>query len=169
MNDYFTKLWSDFPKNTPSGQKQVEELAQWINQGLKGFEDMSAFFLKSCGMEQAEERGPDYLFIWKKVQEEFTKSFKSYLTLFGIMTRNEYLEFLRKYEELKEKAASQAETIKHLRLLLSEAKDTTRLESSRQLDGVLKKQSEQFQRLMDGFSDVFKKGQAAEAKEQPEV
>ncbi|MGA7876978.1 MAG: hypothetical protein WCA08_15070, partial [Desulfoferrobacter sp.] len=82
--------------------------------------------------------------------------FNDYLNLLGVVSRDEHLELMKKYEELKEKAASQEETIKYLRMLLGEAKGIDASQVTKSVDELVKKQTDQFQKQMDSFSKSFK-------------
>jgi len=170
MIGYNPEFYSNLLTNTLNGQRQLDGMAQWVNQGLKVFEDLTAMFRKVNGLEQTGVGSPDYFWVWKKAQDEFKRSFKDYLNLLGVVTRNEYLLLLGRYEETKEKAASHEETIKQLRQLLFEAKNTSHLEAAQQFDDLLKKQNEQFQKLLENLSEAFHKNtQPVEAKENCEA
>jgi hypothetical protein len=155
MDKNFLEFWGNFFLNASKGQKQLEDLGEWMHQGLKGFEDITALFRKTYGLEKSKESGPDYLESWKKAGEDFNKSFKDYLNLLGVVPREDYLSLVKKYEELKEKAASQEETIKHLRMLLSDVKGVDYEKVTGRFDDLLKRQGEQFQKLMDNFDQLF--------------
>ena len=108
MDRNFLEFWGNFLTNAAKGQKQIEELTQWINQDLKGFEDLTAMFRKSYGFDNLNEDSPDYLKAWKNASEDFQKSLKDYLGLMGVVSRDEHLTLVRKYEELKEKVDNQS-------------------------------------------------------------
>ncbi|MFP5211779.1 MAG: hypothetical protein ACLGPL_00220 [Acidobacteriota bacterium] len=170
MNEQLMKYWGNF-LSTQNGRKQAEDPFKWMNQGLKGWEDLTGLFMKSWGLaEQTGDAASDYLQVWKKAQDEFSKAFKTYMNLLGGMTRNEHLALLGKYEELKQKAASQQETIKHLRMLLAEAKDTPPINMTKQFEELLKKQSEQFQKQMENIGEMLKRepSQPVESREPQE-
>jgi hypothetical protein len=77
--------------------------------------------------------------------------------MLGFVAKNEHVELVGKYEELKEKFDSQEETIRHLRLLLSESKLKDQGELAKQFDDLIRTQNNQFQSLVDKFSRAFKK------------
>jgi hypothetical protein len=165
MDKNFLEFWGNLLLNAARGQKQLEDLGEWMHQGLKGFEDITALFRKIYGLEKSGELRPDYLELWNRAGEDFNKSYKDYLNLLGVVPREEYLALVKKYEELKEKAASQEETIQHLRMLLSDVKGAGYEKVTGQFDDLLKNQSEQFQKLMNNFERVFTKGSGAEDKQ----
>ncbi|MGA2939860.1 MAG: hypothetical protein ABSF52_22565 [Syntrophobacteraceae bacterium] len=141
--------------NAAKGQKAMEDMAAWMRQGFTGFEEMTALFQKTYGLDQVAKESPDYFEMWKKAQGDFKNSLTDYLTLFGVVPRDEHLTLVKKYEELKEKVASQEETIKNFQMLLSQAKTE---EVAGQLENLVQKQAEQFQKVMESFGESFKKG-----------
>ena len=155
MDRHFLEFWGNFLLQAAQGQKQLEELAKWTSRGFLNFEDLTALFRKSYGLEQLNQDSPDYLQIWEKAQKDFRDSFRDYLSLLGVVPRDEYLELAGKYEELKEKAAEQEETIKLLRLVLSE-KGLDFAAVTLEFQKLLEKQGDQFQELMKGVSKEVK-------------
>ncbi|MCU0572412.1 MAG: hypothetical protein MUC41_05400 [Syntrophobacteraceae bacterium] len=158
MDKQFLEFWGSSLLAAAKSQKQLEEMAAWARQGFKGFEEMTALFLKSYGLSNCAEGSPDCITAWKKAEEDFKQSFKAYMGLFGLVPKSEHLQLVKKYEELKEKFAAQEETIKHLRMLLSESTLKDQGELARQFDDLIRQQNDQFQHLMDNFSKAFKKG-----------
>jgi hypothetical protein len=75
----------------------------------------------------------------------------------GMVTKNEHLALVKKYEELKEKVTVQEETINHLRLLLEQKKTETQEELVQGFQDLIEKQSRQFQETMETFGSFFKK------------
>lgn len=158
MDKQFLEFWGNSMLAAAKSQRQLEEMAAWTQQGFKGFEEMTALFLKTYGLSDFAKGSPDCITAWKKAEEDFKQSFKDYMGMFGLVPKNEQLELVKKYEELKEKFASQEETIKHLRMLLSEStKLKDQGELAKQFDDLITKQNDQFQYLMDNFSKAFKK------------
>jgi len=154
MDRQFLEFWGNFITNAAKGQKALEDMAAWMRQGCTGFEEMTALFRKTYGLDQVAKESPDYFEMWKKAQEDFRKSFTDFLTLFGVVPRDEHLALVKKYEEVKEKAEAQEETVKHLRVLLSQAKTK---ELTSELENLVQKQTEQFQKLVESFGEGFKK------------
>ena len=106
MDRHFLEFWGNFLINVAKGQKQMEDIAKWMQQGFEGFDELTGMFKKFYGLEHMEKDTPAYIETWKKASEDFIKSFKEYLCLMGVVP--------------KEKVVSQEETIKHLRMLLNE-------------------------------------------------
>ena len=103
MDKHFLEFWGNSLLNAAKSQKQFEDMAAWVQQGFKGFEEMTALFLKIYGLDNFTKGSPDYFMAWKKAEEEFRKSYQDYMNLLGFVEKHEHLELVRKYEELKEK------------------------------------------------------------------
>jgi uncharacterized coiled-coil protein SlyX len=164
MDKNFMEFWGNFLLTAAKGQQQLEDMTTWVNRGFKDFDEMTGLFRKSYGLDRLKDAPSDEASnAWTQAEESFKKSWGDYMALFGVVPRDQYLDLVRKYEELKERAASQEETIHHLRILLSEGKNPRydHDAAARQFDEVIKKQGEQIQKLMDNFGQIFKKEPAA--------
>lgn len=157
MDRQFMEFWGNFMLNAAKSQKQIEDMTEWMKGGFTGFQDLTSMFKKVYGLNDVEKESPDYLKMWTGAQENFTKSFKDYLAMLGVAPRDEHLALVKKYEELKEKVASQEETIRHLRMLMSESKMEEHQELAGHFEELAKKQGEQFQKLMESFGQSLKK------------
>ncbi len=165
MDKNSMEFWGNYLLSAARGQQNLEDMAKWLQQGFRGFEGVTEMFRKAYGLNREKEGSPDYLAAWMKAQEDFRKSFSEFFSLVGFVPRSEHLELMQKYEELKTKAASQEETINHLQMLLAEATKKEYREASKQFDGLMQKQSEQFQNLMEQFGRFFKTNDAPPANE----
>ena len=157
MDTHFLEFWGNFLINAAKGQKQLEDMSKWMQQGFEGFDELTAMFTKFYGLEHMGKDSPDYMATWKKASEDFIKSFKEYLSLMGVVPKEEHLALVKKYEELKEKVASQEETIKHLRMLLGEKMAGTQGDVVKGFQEIIEKQSKEFQETMETFDRFFKK------------
>ncbi len=158
MDKYFLEFWGNFLLSAARGQEQFKDLSNWMQQGFRGYEELTKLFQKAYGLDRSAEGTPDYLRAWVNAQEDFKRSFNGYLALLGVVPRDEHLALIRKYEELKEKVASQEETIRHLRILLAEAKGLDNEGAAQHIDSLIKRQGEQFQKLMDSFRQFVSTG-----------
>jgi len=147
MDRRFLEFWGNFLINAAKGQKKFEELSQWFSQDLKGFEDLTALFRKSYGLDELPENSADYEKAWQKAAENFQNSLRDYLSLMGVVPKDEHIKLVKKYEDLKRKVADQEETIKHLRMLLEE-KGFGQGELVRSFQDLIITQTDQFQELM---------------------
>jgi hypothetical protein len=152
MNRHFLEFWGKALLQAAKSQKQLEDLTKWLPRGFLGFQDFTQLFKTSYGLNDVAEDSPDFLALWKKAEADFRDSFREYLCLLGGVPREEYVALARKYEELKEKAAEQAETIKQLRVLTDEkgmGLEATTLEFQK----LIKKQGEQFQQFLKSLGE----------------
>jgi len=156
MDKQFLEFWGTFLINAAKGQKQFEDMATWMTQGLEGFDELTAMFTKFYGLEHLEKDSPDGMETWKKASENFQKSFKDYMRLMGVVPKDEHLDLLKKYEALKDKAAAQEETIRNLRALLEDKQLKTQGELVKGFQDIVEKQTEQFQETMETFGKFFK-------------
>ena len=158
MDKNFLEFWGNSLLNAAKSQEQFEKMAAWAQQGFKDFEEMSASFLKVYGLggRPGPEKGADIDVAWKKTQEEFLRSLNEYMNMLGFVLKSEHLELVKKYEEIKEKLSSREETIKHLRMLLSESKIEGQGELASQFSDLVRRQNEQFRDMVDNVSKAFK-------------
>ena len=157
MDRQFLEFWGNFLIRVAKGQKQLENMATWINQGFKDFDELSAMFRKFYGLEYMDKDAPDYSEVWKKASEDFQKSFKDYLLMMGIVPKDDHLVLVKKYEAIKETLAAREETIKHLRMLLAEKNVNAQGELAKGFQELIERQSEQFQEVIETFGRFYSK------------
>jgi hypothetical protein len=46
MDKYFLEFWGNFLINTAKGQKQMEDMSKWMQQGFEGFDELTGMFRK---------------------------------------------------------------------------------------------------------------------------
>lgn len=116
------------------GQKQLEEMAELTRQAFTRFMEVSASFRKICEVEPFEPENTDYFQMWSKMGDMCQRSFIDGCSkVWGMsVVSSEHLHLISKYEELKERIASQEETIRHLRLLLDEARRESLIQAAQQ-------------------------------------
>lgn len=164
MDRSFLEFWGNFLLQVARGQKQLEEMNQWVSQGLRGFEDMTTLFRKAYGLDEVSQESPDQAKVWEKAREDFQKSYREYMRLFGMVPSQDHLELVRKYEELKRKCEAQEETIKHLRMLL-ETQGGDYGQMARNFQDLMQSQSEHFQKMMETFGSAFKQPKPPDSDE----
>jgi hypothetical protein len=157
VDKHFLEFWGNVLINAAKEQKRMEDLSKWMQQGFMGFNDLTEMFERFYGLEHMEKDTPAYMDIWEKASENFLNSFKDYLNLMGMVSKDEHLTLIKKCEELKEKVADQEETINHLRMLLEKSKAESQDELVQGFHDLIEKQSDQFQKTMETFGNLFKK------------
>jgi hypothetical protein len=161
MDRHFLEFWGNFLINAAKGQQQFDELTQWMHQGFKGFEELTALFRKAYGLEKPEST-PEYQQTWHKATREFRESLNTYLSLLGVIPLSEHLALVEKYEALKKENADQLKTIQRLRdLLQQDSGQTAVVENFKEL---VSRQNEQFQKLMDSFGSYVKEASGGTKK-----
>ena len=156
MDRQFLEFLGSFFLNAAKGQKQLEDMTRWIRGGFSGFDDLTRMFRKFYGMNELPLASPDYARAWETASENFKKSYHEWLNLMSVIPKSEYQTLQKKCEGLEEKVASQDETIRQLRKLLSE-KGLPYLDAIQGFAQMMEEQGRQFQELMDNMGNAFKK------------
>jgi phage tail tape-measure protein len=156
VDDKYLEFLGNLFLSAAKNKKQMEDLLKLSRQGFKGFEDMSLMFRKFYGLENIEKDAPEYMKNWRNATEEFQNTFKEYMTMMGVVPREDYIKLLEKYEELKKKVADHEETIHHLKLLLRD-KSVEQGETVKVFQDLMTKQSEQFMEIMNSVGQYFQK------------
>ena len=155
MDSQFLEFWGNYLLAAAKGQKQLEDLNQWIRQGFSGFEELSAMFKKFYGLEPPRKNDLDSTKAWQNAVDDFGNSFDAYLDLMGVVPKGKYRELEQKYAALKKLAAEQADTIKVLRKLLAE-EGTYQGETAKIFQDLVNKQAEAFETLMQSIAAAAK-------------
>ncbi len=156
MDRQFLEFLGSFFLNAAKGQKQLEDMTQWIGGGFSGSDELTSMFRKFYGMNGLPLASPDNAKAWEKASENFKKSYHEWLNLMSVIPKSEYQILGKKCEALEEKVATQDETIRHLRNLLSE-KGLPYADAVQGFTKMMEKQGHQFQELMDSVGKAFKK------------
>ena len=156
MDKQFLEFWGNFLLAAAKGQKQLEDLNQWMSQNFRGVEELTAMFSKFYGLERPLEEDPESEEAWKTAAVDFRKSFNAYLDLMGVVSKEEYQALEKKYNALQEKVAEQEATIDSLRTLLAD-KGAYQGETVTVFQDLVKKQGEAFETLMSNLAEVAKK------------
>lgn len=154
MDKHFLEFWGNFLLNAARGQEQLEEMTKWIQQGFTGFDRLSEMFLKCYGLD---EKSASDSSTREKAQADFQKSFRDYLSLFGVVPKEEHLDLVKKYEELRQRVTGLEETNRHLRMLLEE-KGFDQSKVITGLQELMVEQGEQFRKLMESFTGLYNTG-----------
>ena len=165
MDKKFLEFWGTFLLNAAKGQEQLEDMTQWFREGFKGVEQQMSLFRKCYGLDRESESSPHYMEMWSKAASDFQNSYKELLGLMGmgLVPKKEYLTLAEKYEALKEKLASQDETISHLKMK-STARNIDQGEVVKGFEVLMKNQAEQFQKVMKSFGQLYKEPKEPQKK-----
>jgi len=155
MDSQFLEFWGNYFLAAAKGQKQLEDLSQWIRQGFSGFEELTAMLKKFYGVEPPRNNDADSTKAWQNAAAEFQNSFDTYLTLMGLIPQEKYRALEQKYTALQNKTAEMEDTIKVLRNLLAE-KGTYQGETTKVFQDLVNRQAEAFETLMQSISAADK-------------
>ena len=156
MDRQFLEFLGSFFLNAAKGQKQLEDMTQWISRGFSGFDELTNMFRKFKGIDGLTLASQDYARASEKASENFKKSYHEWLNLMSVVPKGEHQILEKKCAALEEKVATQDETIRHLRNLLSE-KGVPYADAVQGFTEMMEKQGRQFQELMDSVGKAFKK------------
>jgi len=151
MDRQFLEFWGNYLLAAARGQKQLEDLNQWIHQGFSGFEELTAMFNKFYGLERPPKENSDSAQAWENAAAGFRNSFNAYLDLMGVVSRDKYQALEQKCAALQKKVADQEATIKILRSLLTE-EGTYQGETAKVFQNLVNKQSDAFETLMKNLA-----------------
>ena len=158
MDKKFLEFWGTFLLNAAKGQEQLEDMTQWFREGFKGVEQQMSLFRQCYGLDREPESSPNYMELWSKAASDFQNSYKELLGLMALVPKEEYLTLAEKYEALQEKLASQDETIHHLKMK-STSGDIDQGAVVKGFEVLMKNQSDQFQKVMKSFGQLYKEPQ----------
>lgn len=135
------------------GKKSLKDVTDWVEQGFAGYDDLNRMFQKLYRLDSAAADASG----WQSAAAEFKKSYADYLHVMGLVPREEHLELVQKYERLKKRSAEQAETIRHLEMLLKH-KGETEGDLTRDFARLMTDQADQFQKVMKTWTRLMKSG-----------
>ncbi|GBC63608.1 hypothetical protein DENIS_4606 [Desulfonema ishimotonii] len=166
MDEKFLEFWGNLLINAAHSKQQMDQMFQWMQQGGAGMDKSSppkspfpgsgelfSTFQKLYGLDNYSERSEEYQKTLDQALKDFHESFKEYLSRMGIVSREEHLTLVGKYEKLKARCADQEETIRHLKMLL----DARQGGQPDMFQEMVRCQGEVFQNMMKDFSQYFGK------------
>lgn len=156
MDKRFLEFLGNLLLSTAKGQEEMENLNQWFRQGFAGFEELTRMFQNFYGLNQLKVNSIDYKETLEKAQHDFRRNLSEFIRYFNVVPKDEYMELLKKYEALKEEMAAQKETINNLKQLSGE-KGSDQSDVSKEFHRLITKQAEQYQAMIKGLGEFFKK------------
>ncbi|MDQ5984784.1 MAG: hypothetical protein CSYNP_00480 [Syntrophus sp. SKADARSKE-3] len=159
----FFEFWGQLFLNVAKGQKQIEEMNSLFRQGMDGYESMRTLFRNIYGLDKKTEYHSNSTSAWEKSRDNFQTSFRQVLSIWGLVTKEDYDALSAKYDALEKRVGEQELTIKQLRMLLGERQDDA-FATTKELQGLLSKQQAEFQALMNNLGIVFEKKSDSSSK-----
>jgi len=185
----FLEFWGNLFLNVAKGQEQIEQISSLMNMDsinnmdFMNFKEMARVFRKSYGLP-SDESGkahpdknnlkPDETETIKLHEslEAFQSSFSKYITLWGWIPKKTHDELKKSYESLqqehsnlknsydtlKEKVDIQDELVSQLRDILN-AKGMGHIELFQHIQNLTRKQTGEFQNLIENLQNLFKSGE----------
>jgi hypothetical protein len=144
----FLEFWGNFLLSAAKGQRQIDEFARWMSQGMSGFHDLTAMFQQCYGLRN--ER-PDGDRGWKTARTSFETAFRAYLDTLGFVPKSDYLALQMQIEELRQKIDQQESDLRRLRLQLGESR-MAQGDVVRGFQELIQVQGEQFREVTESFS-----------------
>ena len=156
MDRHFLEFWGNYLLSVAKGQKQLEDFANWIRQGLKGADELSTMFQKTYGLGDYDNSDPESTSDWEKAAENFRESFGDYFRMMGWISKEEYQAIEEENRSLKIKIDEQDQKIKRLQNLLRQP-TIDQNQTLNVLQDLINKQSDEFQKLLTNLSTPDKK------------
>jgi len=163
MDTNFFELWGQSFLNIAKGQRQMDEFNRWLSGGPGGSDSLPGLFRRIYGLESVEKGGDEYLKLYEKAVQSFQQSFRDYLRLLDVTPREEHESLMKECETLKQKVLEQEQTIGHLKKILGD-KGLESAASVRDLQNVLKKQTDQFQEMMKTVGQAFQQQRPSKSR-----
>jgi hypothetical protein len=148
MDTQFLEFWGHFLISAAKGQRQMEDAARWLSQGMSGVEDLTAMFRRFYGLGGEPAGGGE---TWETARRSFETAFRAYLAALGCVPRSDYDALQRQLEELRQTAGQQEAALRKLRQELGESR-MAQGDVVRGFQELIQVQSDQFRELTDSFS-----------------
>ena len=155
MNRQFFEFWGNYFTHVAKGQKQLEEVAAWMNKGVGGTDELTKLFRRCYGLDDPEASPEQVSKKWQKAIADFQKTFAQTANAWGWVTKAEHQQVLDRCAALEEKILQQQITISQLRELLNQ-EGLGQAELFQHFKNVYEDQSKQFQDLMKSMSEIGK-------------
>ncbi|MDD5476480.1 MAG: hypothetical protein PHU03_08225 [Syntrophales bacterium] len=165
MDAKFLEFWGKSLLNLAKGQRQLEELSRFMSGGFEGSgsQGIAELFKSTYGLDKLEKNGAEYLKLYEKASRSFQKSLREYMGLFDVVPRGEMESLQQECEVLKAKVAEQEKVIEQLGSILGE-KGMEPGESVLNLQELLKRQTDEFQKMMNEMGKAFQQKRASKSK-----
>lgn len=155
MDRQFYEFWGKFMINVAKGQKQMEEMTAWMQQGYADKDDL-ATLLRSCyDVSPTQDKTAQDSQSWQKAISDFNNAFNKFAKQFGWVAQSEHGKLLEKCDILEKKVQEQQDTINRLRDLLTQ-KGLGHTELFEHLKDSFKEQTEQFNAFMETIGGAAK-------------
>lgn len=156
MDKNFLEYWGQIFMNAAQGQQQLENWNKWFRQSMGGENPFLKSMFNQQETEKPQETTPEIFEITKKATDAYKEMFKASLSMFDMISKEEYNKLLNENEELKEKILRQEEIIKNVKTK-SKNDNYGQEDVVDNLTKIVKDQTQQFQDLMNQIGKYYKK------------
>ena len=154
MDSRFLEFWGNFLLSAAKGQEQAESLNRLVREGVKTFEQQMSLFEKFYGLDKKPDPSTPYAEMWTKAASDFAKSYQEFMGLMGMVSREDHEALRRENEELQKKLAALEEALKKEKTGAG-SKEMDPSDVVKGFEGLMKKQAEQFQALMESYGKMY--------------
>jgi hypothetical protein len=154
MNSQFYEFWGNFLTNVGQGQKQIEEMSEWMKRGFAGMDDITALFRRCYGLDGSDAGSDEDPQAWQQAVNDFQSGLTEFAAHWGWVPQDDHQKVLEKCAALEKQVEEQQAAIRQLRDLLAQ-KGLGHTELLQHMQGALKDQSDQFQALMKSIIGAF--------------
>ncbi len=163
MDSKFLEFWGNMLLSAAKGRRQMEDFNRWIEQGFQGVRELGNLLARIYGLEEGADGKEESGDAWDEAVRNFQKSYDEYLSLMGMVPREDYRRLADQYERLKERVAEQEETIRRLRKSAG-WENAAQDEIVKGMQELMTRQAEQFQVLMQSCASGFEAGRPRKEK-----
>lgn len=164
MDKNMLEFWGQAMLNAARSQQQMEDMNKMFGQNF-GVENpfMNSMF-KVFGLQNSKKmENEEIVELTQKSSEAYKEFFKAYLTMFDVVSREEYINLEKENEDLKAKIVQQEKIINGYKNL--SGKDNFDQEQIvDNLAQIMKNQTQQFQELMKQVNQYYKKDTPSKKK-----
>jgi len=154
----FMEFWGNFFLAAAKGQQQFEDMVTWLRGNVSGTQEVTDLFTKLYGVDEFLKNTPEYLKFWNASLLDFQKSFREFLSLMDLVTKDDFTKILNEKEELEAQVHSLENTVEELQQLLKEKYSLD--ESVAGFQALMSEQTRQFQEMIKGLGEVFVEDQS---------
>ncbi|MDX9746744.1 MAG: hypothetical protein WCX84_04045 [Syntrophales bacterium] len=154
MDKRFLEFWGNFLIHAARGQEQVETLQRLANEGFRACEFHMNLFREFYGLKKKADPSEINDQIREKATADFLESCREFTGLLGLVPRKTYDALVRENDDLKSRITELEKALK------TSGKKTRRQEPesglvAKGIEGLMKKQADQFQTLMTTYGKLF--------------
>lgn len=169
MDKNYFEFWGQSFLNIAKGQRQMEDFNRWLRLWGDGADSMSVLFRRIYGLDKLDKADKEekydetYLRVYERAMQSLQDSMKECLRIFDVAPREEFEAVVKERDDLKLKISEQEQTIAQLKTAL-EGRGKESVQAVSDLQGLIKKQTDQFQELLQAMSKTFEKQRAPKVK-----